>query len=337
MSSQPAQQVPYSAQQPWDAHTDIPVGEILRRTRIHFGQSLEYVETVLRIRASQLEALETGEIDKLPGRVYAIGFVRTYSEYLGLDGEKMVYLFKVQSVGTGNKPELHFPASASESKLPGMPVLAGSFAAIVVLVTLLALFDGKGKTADEIPSVAVATAKTALLSTETYGPLPEKIAGSGSENPDTPAVLLKIKDSAWIEIRDKNNKVLISRTLKAGDSYTVPDGSDYTLSTGNIAAVQFIVGGEKLPLLGNRGDIRRGLFLTPENLKKAASSLPVPKQEAAPATPPETQPKEEQAEADLPAAELPQKPAAAAAPARRNQPAPKQGYQRHNQIWNYNQ
>ncbi len=39
-------------------HTDMPVGEILRRTRVHYGQSLFQIEGVLRIRASQLEALE---------------------------------------------------------------------------------------------------------------------------------------------------------------------------------------------------------------------------------------------------------------------------------------
>ncbi|PZO78204.1 MAG: DUF4115 domain-containing protein, partial [Micavibrio aeruginosavorus] len=80
------------------------MGEILRRTRVHYGQSLQQIEGVLRIRASQLDALEQGDVSQLPGRVYAIGFVRSYSEYLGLDGDKMVHLFKEQSVGKQKKP-----------------------------------------------------------------------------------------------------------------------------------------------------------------------------------------------------------------------------------------
>ncbi|MBU0859077.1 MAG: helix-turn-helix domain-containing protein, partial [Alphaproteobacteria bacterium] len=97
-------------QKNWENLTDMTVGEILRRTRLHYGQSLTDVESILRIRAAQLQALEDGRIDLLPGRVYAIGFVRAYAEYLGLDGEKMVHLFKAQA---GNPPrpraELHFP------------------------------------------------------------------------------------------------------------------------------------------------------------------------------------------------------------------------------------
>ena len=89
-----------------DFHTDMPVGEILRRTRTHYGLNLQQVEQILRIRASNLEALETGDVSQLPGRVYAIGFVRAYAEYLGLDGDKMVHLFKQQSVGDKKKIDL---------------------------------------------------------------------------------------------------------------------------------------------------------------------------------------------------------------------------------------
>ncbi|MCD8520168.1 MAG: helix-turn-helix domain-containing protein [Alphaproteobacteria bacterium] len=102
-----------------DYHTNMPVGEILRRAREHYGQSLPDVESAIRIRASQIDAIEKSQYDRLPGRVYAIGFVRSYSEYLGFDGDKMVSLFKSQSVGGGRiKPELNFPAPASESRLP---------------------------------------------------------------------------------------------------------------------------------------------------------------------------------------------------------------------------
>ncbi len=127
-------------QQQNDFHTDMAVGEILRRAREHYGQSLDQVERNLRIRAIQLDALEKGDISQLPGRVYAIGFVRSYAEYLGFDGDKMVSLFKKQSYGTA-KPEknLSFPVPASESKLPAMPF---AVIAAVVGVILIAVWAG---------------------------------------------------------------------------------------------------------------------------------------------------------------------------------------------------
>ena len=77
--------------------TTLSVGEILRRSRVKAGYSLEQVEQGVCIRASQIQAMEDGRWESLPGRVYVFGFIRTYSEYLGLDGEKMVLLLKQQS------------------------------------------------------------------------------------------------------------------------------------------------------------------------------------------------------------------------------------------------
>ncbi len=135
-------------------HTDMKVGDILRRTRVHYKQSLEQVEQVLRIRAPHLEALEKGEISKLPGRVYAIGFVRTYAEYLGLDGEKMVQLFKTQSVGRQAKPSLSFPVTASESKAPNLYIVLGALGGAVALIVLISsLWMGGGTDKQEIPPV----------------------------------------------------------------------------------------------------------------------------------------------------------------------------------------
>ena len=136
-----------------DFHTDMPVGEILRRTRFHYGQSLQQIESILRIRASQLEALEQGDVAKLPGRVYAIGFVRSYSEYLGLDGDKMVHLFKEQSVGRKAKPDLSFPVPASESKVPNLAIIAGSLFGFVVLVGFVAFLMFPREQKNEIPAV----------------------------------------------------------------------------------------------------------------------------------------------------------------------------------------
>ena len=102
------------------AATDLSVGEILRRSRKQHGQTLRDVSSALRIRPQQLEALEKEEWHRLPGQVYTIGFLRSYAEYLGLDGDKMVKLLKMQSDGfTRSKPRLSFPAPPSDNRAPG--------------------------------------------------------------------------------------------------------------------------------------------------------------------------------------------------------------------------
>ena len=53
----------------------------------------------LKIRKDHLEALEEDRIEALPGRTYAVGFVRTYADYLGLDAPQAVERFKSQIAG----------------------------------------------------------------------------------------------------------------------------------------------------------------------------------------------------------------------------------------------
>src|ERR1700743_625015 len=61
------------------------VGQDLRTARQRRGDDLATVSKALKIRKDHLEALEEDRIEHLPGRAYAVGFVRTYAEYLGLD------------------------------------------------------------------------------------------------------------------------------------------------------------------------------------------------------------------------------------------------------------
>src|SRR3984885_15066259 len=80
-----------------DADTPLEtVGQDLRAARLRRGDDLATVSRVLKIRKDHLEALEEDRLEALPGRTYAIGFVRTYAEYLGLDTPHVLERYKAQ-------------------------------------------------------------------------------------------------------------------------------------------------------------------------------------------------------------------------------------------------
>jgi hypothetical protein len=62
------------------------IGDSLREARTRRGLSAADVQKDLRIRERYLTALEEEKWDLLPGEAYTKGFLRTYAEYLGLDG-----------------------------------------------------------------------------------------------------------------------------------------------------------------------------------------------------------------------------------------------------------
>src|SRR5438093_11905116 len=69
------------------------IGSSLRAAREHRQLQLSEVERATHIRARYLAALEDERFDALPGTAYAKGFLRTYADFLGLDGPLFVDAF----------------------------------------------------------------------------------------------------------------------------------------------------------------------------------------------------------------------------------------------------
>lgn len=99
------------------------LGAMMREMRENLGHDLEKVAADLRIRLVYLEAMETGRLGDLPGSAYVSGFLRAYSDYLGLDGEEIVRRFKMAGADISNKTQLHLPSPVEEGRLPTAMVL----------------------------------------------------------------------------------------------------------------------------------------------------------------------------------------------------------------------
>jgi cytoskeleton protein RodZ len=66
------------------------IGSSLQEARSRRRLELSQVERETRIRSRYLLALEDERFDVLPAPAYTRGFLRTYAEYLGLDGQRFV-------------------------------------------------------------------------------------------------------------------------------------------------------------------------------------------------------------------------------------------------------
>ena len=66
------------------------IGYSLREARERQGLGYPEIELATKIRAKYIRALEEEDFDSIPGDAYTRGFLRTYAEYLGLDGDVYV-------------------------------------------------------------------------------------------------------------------------------------------------------------------------------------------------------------------------------------------------------
>lgn len=411
-----------------------PVSALLRRHRKLTGQDLKTVAQALRIRYVYLEAIEQGRYDALPGSTYALGFIKTYAEYLNLDEEEIVQRFRDDVDGLDDQTQLVFPSPVPEGKVPGGAILlvalimgalayggwytlssrdskladfvpalpdrlqalfedgatdtefasvgsqadtAGgesSVGEVVTSATPAASVSGEAAgtatqaPATETPSVqasstqasstqastseAPAPSATPRQATQTAESAPIGAAtstvldSSGAPNTGTPAgteratgvastapaatpaaasavasgttvissqsvtsvsedeipaapaapiptqtvsvpdatqpqvygegntdarIILRATQDAWVQVRDGSDELLLTRVLREGDVYRVPNEEGLTLLTGNAGGIEVLVDGTLMAPLGPVGSVRRDLALDPQVLLAGAT------------------------------------------------------------------
>jgi cytoskeleton protein RodZ len=168
-------------------------GADLRTARERLGLSLDDVAFTLRIKPTHLEALEEGRISLLPGNAYALAFVRTYANAIGLDAEEMVRRFRAEATEFDRRTELVFPVPMPERGLPtGAVVMLGIVLAIGAYTGWYRL-SGAGRlpaeTVTAIPQRLASLAEQAQLSPprEPADAVPPRIVLADPRPPDNVA------------------------------------------------------------------------------------------------------------------------------------------------------
>jgi len=361
----------------------LTVSEILRDRRVECHLELDHVAQVLMIRPAVLSDIEAGRFDQLPGPAYAVGFVRSYATYLGLDAEALVLRFKAEVAEVARRPHLNFPLPLSDTRVP-----TGSILVICVLLAALTyggwyyFSERHGRLADIVPAVperlahllgpaqlkqeiggtqqasapqpagapqpasapaaapppppgapAAATAPQPASPAVVAGPAPPTtpapapivaadagaqpagaaaappaadadgvppvedhatppagqsapatpdlaqpaVADSGKTAPQSTygapegqaRVVLHANADSWIQVRDGQGSLLITRVLKPGESYNVPNQPGLKMVAGNAGGLDISVDGAEIPRLGEAGRVVRDVSLDPDRLLAA--------------------------------------------------------------------
>ncbi|MBI78240.1 MAG: hypothetical protein CMM53_10760 [Rhodospirillaceae bacterium] len=79
-------------------------------------------------------------------------------------------------------------------------------------------------------------------------------------------IVLIAKMTSWVELRDSAGTRLISKILKKGDEYKIPNEAGVTLTTGNAGGIDVLVDGIKIEPLGGIGVVLRDIRMDPEIL-----------------------------------------------------------------------
>ena len=109
------------------------IGNSLREARLRQHLDFPEIELATKIRAKYLRALEDEQFEILPAQTYVKGFLRSYAEYLGLDGQLYVDEFNSRFV-IGEEDTYARPRRSAPPPSRGVQLQSR-----VVLLTLLGI------------------------------------------------------------------------------------------------------------------------------------------------------------------------------------------------------
>lgn len=155
------------------------VGEIIRNERLKQGKTIGDASEELCIRKGYVEAIENMDLPKMPQMPYALGFVRSYADYLGLNSNRIVFLYRKAIMGDAAEEDENI--QNEEPSVPNFKHLLSAFIGLIIVFAIWTswpLFDKftqeNNNTQEEtvVPEPEIVDADQ----TATEGSAPEEIA-----------------------------------------------------------------------------------------------------------------------------------------------------------------
>ncbi|MBI4192204.1 MAG: helix-turn-helix domain-containing protein [Betaproteobacteria bacterium] len=267
--------------------TPPPPGRMLAAARENCGLSVADVARHLKLSASQVEALEADNYQRLPGTVFVRGFIRNYARLVKLDPAQLLASAEPQ-LPPAAQPAPELPHSADIPFPTGRELrwYKYAIAGLVLLVPVViyefyhdeapsevtvksrqvelprpqVVAEEKVAQAGVVPQAAAdsdAAAKSArntaiaaarIEKTAAQDPMVVARAASVEHQPGEHLVRLRFDRESWVEIRDRNGRRIFSQLNPAGTEQAVSGQPPLTLVVGNAAGVRLIYNDQPVDL-----------------------------------------------------------------------------------------
>ncbi len=278
------------------------VGEQLRKQRERMSLSIAAIEAYTHISQQYLNALEAGEIEKLPSPVQGRGMLSNYADFLDMDTENLLLTF-------AEGLQLRREESLAESKTPAKrippkfkkPTLAGSFFSFEVLivggliiVSLIGMIWGASSifsyqqrpkvppTSIPISAVLINTdIPTAVTETVTATMTPSPVSAAPITEGESPQItgttsitvgpstgfpvqiLIVALKRAFIQV-SVDGKIAFNGRVIPGNPYSFNALNQIELITGNAGAIQVIYNQTDMGALGLQSEVVHLVFSSKE-------------------------------------------------------------------------
>ncbi len=247
-------------------------GQALAEARAARNLSVADVALQLKLSVSQVVALEADAYDKLPGPVFVRGFVRNYARLLELDADAladMVDLPQVSRPASAAVPRsrnIPFPERRPANWRPYALVLAMLIGAVVLFELYFSAPPVVMVSTVSPQPVSVPATPAPMQPVAPVDPLPQApspaepaapaLAPAEPAAPQAPAaktagtaeLRFVFEIPSWVEVRDRNDRVLFSQLNPTGTEQQVQGRLPLSVVVGNARGVRLTYNGQPFDL-----------------------------------------------------------------------------------------
>ncbi len=249
------------------------IGDLLKgleTRRVEMGLQIADVAKQLHITSAQVEAMERGDFQLLPGPAFTRGYLRNYSRLLQLDPSPFLEAYDHYTGGASLRPSSEvLPRSNIPLLDYGRKTLFLSIILAILLIWLAWWIWGQSdrSTRQMVAATSSAAAPTVALSqpapvsvrtqsgiitpVTTAAPLVAATASSLSASAEN-ALQLSFTGDCWVQVRDASGRILLSTLAHAGEQHSISTGTPpYQILLGRASAAMVFYHGKRVPLPAN--------------------------------------------------------------------------------------
>ena len=275
------------------------VGEHLKKSRLKKKIHLKTVAEKLNIQLSFLKKIENNDFSDYLNLVYIIGYIRAYAKLLGLNENEVIKQFKDQNLIDKEDliDELSKPLQRSNFYF-----LVKTFSVFSIILIFFSFYFIFIKTNDMHPNYSILpdipeSLESEIEEIEIQSTLRNvnKIQSENSVNEVSNLILrninlnddyiinessviastpenqpveldniitLKIFKPTWIQLRNKENQIVLSRLMVDNEEYSYSVVDNFTLTTGNAGNILVLINGNARGKVGKKGEVIDSLVIS---------------------------------------------------------------------------
>ena len=247
---------------------NIKIGQILKTFRVKKKYTIEKISHKTKISIQNIENIEEGNFHLIGGKFYQKSFLKLYSKALRISDRKILAMFDGKTKGIAQEEEKDLSSKTTNNiektsisvitdKIPTMPLIF--FASLGLIVFFLAsLFISSDETGGGLASIKPKAELKIVKVEKNLVDEIEKIKRDQETSIKQTNVNINIndienfktqnysnflrqiiaKEDVWIEIKDKDENILISTILKKDESFNLPSNKEHIIiSASNAGAL----------------------------------------------------------------------------------------------------